>query len=72
MSMSAAMPFRDSKGLLWERGKRHRPSEGELADRFAERHSKEVRHLVARERVRSLPARKPQWIAWRIVSRRLV
>jgi hypothetical protein len=64
MSMSAAMPFRDSKGLLWARGKRTRPSEGELADRFAEQHSREVRYLAGRERVWSLPARKPGWIYW--------
>lgn len=64
MSMHSALPFRDSKGLLWERGKRPRPSEGELATRFAEQHCREVRYLAGRERVRSFPARKPQWIAW--------
>lgn len=62
--MTNVMPLRDSQGILWERGKRTRPSEGELADRFAERHSKEVHYLAGRERVRSLPARKAQWICW--------
>jgi hypothetical protein len=64
MSMHAAMPFRDSKGLLWSRGTRSRPSEGELADRFAEQHCREVRFLAGRERVQSLPARRARWIAW--------
>jgi hypothetical protein len=62
--MNNAMPLRDSRGLLWQRGKRTRPSEGELADRFAEQHNREVRYLAGHERVRSLHARKPQWVAW--------
>ena len=65
MSMADVMPLRDSKGILWQRGKRTRPSEGELADRFAERHGGEVRYLAGRDRVsQRQPARKPQWIAW--------
>jgi hypothetical protein len=64
MSMADVMPLRDSKGILWQRGKRTRSSEGELADRLAERHSLKVRFLTGSERVHRQPARKAQWIAW--------
>jgi hypothetical protein len=68
MGMAEVFPLRDSNGDLWraasDGGNKRRPSEGALADRFAARHSKQVRYLAGRERVRSLPARKPQWIAW--------
>lgn len=43
---------------------RRRPSEGELADRIAERHSGEVRFLTAAARVHRQPGRKAQWIVW--------
>jgi hypothetical protein len=49
--MNNVMPLRDSKGILWQRGKRQRPSEGELAHRLAERHSNAVRFLTGRELV---------------------
>jgi hypothetical protein len=62
------MPLRDSKGSLWRAasggGNKRRPSEGELADQLAERHSREVRFLTAAERVYRQPARKAQWIVW--------
>jgi hypothetical protein len=62
--MSNVLQMRDSKGILWERGKSTRPSEGELADRFAERHSREVRFLAAAGRVHGQRARKAGWIRW--------
>ena len=66
MSMADVMPLRDSKGILWQRGKRHRPSEGELADTFAERHGREVRFLTGaeRDRVQRQLARRAGWIVW--------
>jgi hypothetical protein len=54
VSLSNVLPMRDSRGILWQRGKRQRPSEGELADRLAERHSGEVRYATW----------KRKWIAW--------
>jgi hypothetical protein len=62
--MNNVMPLRDHKGILWERGKRQRPSEGELADRLAERHSNAVRFMTGRERIHRRPALKAQWIYW--------
>src|ERR1700761_1938548 len=56
-SMTNVLPLRDSKGFLWERGKRQRPSEGELADRLADLHSKEIRFLAAAGRAYRQPAR---------------
>lgn len=47
-----------------ERAKRSRPSEGQLADCFAERHSGQVRFLTAAERVQWQPARKARRIMW--------
>jgi hypothetical protein len=69
MSMSGAFPLRGSRSDLWrpaKEDKRQRPSEGALADRLAERHSREVRFLTAaeRDRVQRRPARKAQWIVW--------
>ena len=61
--MNNVMPLRGSKGILWQRGKR-RPSEGELADRLAERRSSAVRFLTGRERIHRRPALKAQWIYW--------
>jgi len=60
--MNNVMPLRDHKGILWQRGKRQRPSEGELADRLAEPHSNAVRFLTGRERIHRRPALKAQWI----------
>jgi hypothetical protein len=54
MSMFDAPPLRDSRGILWTRGKRQRPSEGELADRLAERHCRQIRYATW----------KRKWIAW--------
>lgn len=50
------MPLRSHSGAIWPAAKinRRRPSEGELADRLAENHSREVRYAVW----------KRQWIAW--------
>jgi len=62
-----AFPMRDSKGDLWRAAKSNRPtrpSEGELADRFAERHSSRVRFLAAAPRDGSQQARKAQWVVW--------
>ncbi len=57
--MSNVFPMKDHRGQIWQASsKRRRPSEGELADRFADRHSKVVRFLTAAER----PGRKAQWI----------
>jgi hypothetical protein len=68
MGMAEAFPMRDSKGGLWRGtsggGNKSRPSEGELADRLAERHCREVRFLTAAARVYRQPARKAGWIVW--------
>jgi hypothetical protein len=68
MRIAEVFPLRDSKGDLWRSssgGNKRRPSEGELADTLAERHSQEVRFLAAAaERVYRQPARQAQWIAW--------
>jgi hypothetical protein len=50
------MPLRTHRGDLWHAGKinRRRPSEGELADRLAGNHSREVRYA----------AWKRKWIIW--------
>jgi hypothetical protein len=58
MGLAEVFPLRDSKGDLWQRAakvNRRRPSEGQLADLFVERHCREVRF------VRTRPA---CWIAW--------
>lgn len=67
--MHNAFPVRSQDGTLWSpsqraKQRRSRPSEGQLADCFAERHSGEVRFLAAGERIHRQPARKAGWIAW--------
>ncbi len=55
--MNSTFPVRDHKGdLIWPVGKinRRRPSEGELAERLAERHRDELRYW---------PKQK-KWIVW--------
>jgi hypothetical protein len=67
MGMAEVFPMRGHKGDLWRSassGKRTRPSEGELADRLANLHSKEVRFLAAAARAHGRPARKAGWISW--------
>jgi hypothetical protein len=67
MGMAEVFPLRDSKGSLWRAasgGNKRRPSEGTLADTFAERHSNEVRFLAAAGRAYGQPARKAGWISW--------
>jgi hypothetical protein len=64
MGMTNVHKLRDHRGVLWERGNRRRPSEGELAERFADRHSKVIRFLTGAERVQFWPGRKAGWIAW--------
>lgn len=43
---------------------RRRPSEGQLADLFADRHCREVRFLAGRPRIQFHPAREDMWIGW--------
>jgi hypothetical protein len=67
MGMAEVFPMRGHKGDLWRSASgsnKRRPSEGELADTLAERHSREVRFLTGAERVHRQPARKAQWIVW--------
>jgi hypothetical protein len=68
MSLSEAFPLRDSRGDLWRMAKanRRRPSEGQLADLFVERHCREVRFLTGApaDRAHRQPARKAQWAVW--------
>jgi hypothetical protein len=54
--MNRVFPMRAHTGEIWTAGKinRRRPSEGELAERFAERHCREVRYWAVHKR----------WIAW--------
>jgi hypothetical protein len=65
-----AFPLRDGAGVLWRQQEdapnRRRPSEGELAERFASEHCRNVRFLAAAERNRAwrTPARRAQWISW--------
>jgi hypothetical protein len=57
MSMKEVFPMRDREGDLWRSAKvnRRRPSEGQLADLFVERHSREVRFD---------PSKPACWIFW--------
>jgi hypothetical protein len=73
MGLVEHFPLRDSEGNLWRQEAKtnrrrlsERPSEGSLADRLAERHSREIRFLAAadRDRMRRQPARRAAWIAW--------
>jgi hypothetical protein len=67
MGMAEVFPMRGHKGDLWRSASgsnKRRPSEGELADTLAERHSREVRFLTGADRVHRQPARKAQWIVW--------
>jgi hypothetical protein len=50
------MPLRSHSGAIWPAGKisHRRPSEGELADRLAENHNREIRYAVW----------KRKWIIW--------
>jgi hypothetical protein len=56
MRMPNAFPLRTHDGDLWRGAKinKQRPSEGELADRLAERHSGEIRYATW----------KRKWISW--------
>jgi hypothetical protein len=67
MSMSSVLPFRDSRGDLWRgasKVNRRRPSEGQLADLFVERHCREVKFLEGHPRIQFYPARDDMWIGW--------
>lgn len=54
MNMTSLFPMRTHKGGLWERGKRTRPSEGEMSERFAESYGRKIRFWAA----------KRKWIVW--------
>jgi hypothetical protein len=58
MTMTDTYKLRDHKGILWERGKRQRPSEGELAERFAERYARQLRFYAGDE------THRKGWIVW--------
>jgi hypothetical protein len=66
MSPTEFFPIRDSKGDLWRSAKvnRRRPSEGQLADLFVERHCREVRFMEGRPRIQFWPASEASWIGW--------